>query len=226
MEENNEMLNIKNDLLNNKNFSINLLDEYLNELINSNDTSKQKKAKLLSYWLKDYTKYLSEEDIYKNKSKIPMSYQRGDILKVNLGFNIGSEQGGLHYCIVVEKHNSRNSNTVTVIPLTSKKINKTYNPLNVDLGTEIYDKLNQKLDYLVNLPITDTQGVSLYTVGKLCDELKNMKEGSIALINQITTISKQRIYDPKNNLDMLYHIKLSTENLDKIDNKIKELFLK
>ena len=29
-------------------------------------------------------------------------YSRGDIVKVNLGFNIGSEQGGLHYAIVVE----------------------------------------------------------------------------------------------------------------------------
>ena len=33
---------------------------------------------------------------------------------------------------------------------------------------------------------------------KIEKEIAQMKEGSIALINQITTVSKIRIYDPKN----------------------------
>lgn len=216
----------KDKILINKNNSVNILNNFLDELITSNNITKLKKANLLSYWLKDYTKYLSEEDIYKNPSKKMLSYKRGSIIKANLGFNIGSEQGGLHYCIVLDKYNSIKSNTVTVIPLSSKKPNKKQNPINVDIGTEIYDKLNDKLNYLTNLPITETQGVSLYTVKKLYDEISNMKDGSIALISQITTISKQRIYDPTNNFDVLYKITLSSENLEKIDKKISQLFLK
>ena len=52
-----------------------------------------------------------------------------------------------------------------------------------------------------------------------------MKKGSIALINQITTISKQRIYNSKKDMDILSGIKLSNEKMNLIDEKIKKLFL-
>ena len=53
-----------------------------------------------------------------------------------------------------------------------------------------------------------------------------MKKGSIALVHQITTISKQRIYNPKTSKDILSNVKVSDTTLDLIDSKIKELFLK
>jgi len=52
-----------------------------------------------------------------------------------------------------------------------------------------------------------------------------MKEGSIALISQITTISKMRIIKPQKNSDALSGICLSSESLDKIDEKILELYI-
>ena len=52
-----------------------------------------------------------------------------------------------------------------------------------------------------------------------------MKRGTIALINQITTISKQRIYNPKKDLDILSGIKISDEKMKLIDEKIKKLFI-
>ena len=45
-------------------------------------------------------------------------------------------------------------------------------------------------------------------------------KGSIALVNQITTISKMRIYDPKTDYDVLSNIKLSNEKLDLLDAEI------
>ena len=51
-----------------------------------------------------------------------------------------------------------------------------------------------------------------------------MKKGSIALIGQITTISKMRIHNPKNSNDVLSGIKLSNEKLDMIDNEIRKLY--
>ena len=44
---------------------------------------------------------------------------------------------------------------------------------------------------------------------KMRQEVFKMKRGSIALVNQITTISKIRIYDPKTDHDVLSGIKLS-----------------
>ena len=60
---------------------------------------------------------------------------------------------------------------------------------------------------------------------KIIDEIKMMKEGSIALISQITTISKMRIIKPQKNSDALSGICLSSESLDKIDEKILELYI-
>lgn len=52
-----------------------------------------------------------------------------------------------------------------------------------------------------------------------------MKEGSIALVNQITTISKMRIFDPRNIRGVLSGVSLSEENMEKINQKIKDLYI-
>lgn len=52
------------------------------------------------------------------------------------------------------------------------------------------------------------------------NEINKAKLGSIALVGQITTISKIRIYDPKTNFDILSNVKLSNEKLDRIDQEI------
>lgn len=49
----------------------------------------------------------------------------------------------------------------------------------------------------------------------------NMNKGTIVLLNQITTISKMRLYDPKNNNSVLKDIVLSSETMDKIDEQLK-----
>ena len=55
-------------------------------------------------------------------------------------------------------------------------------------------------------------------------EITKMKTGSIALVGQIRTISKIRIYDPKTNFDVLSNVKLSNEKLDLIDHEIIALY--
>ena len=55
-------------------------------------------------------------------------------------------------------------------------------------------------------------------------EVQNMRIGSIALVNQVTTISKIRIYDPKTDHDILSGIKLSNEKLDLIDGEVRQRF--
>ena len=53
-----------------------------------------------------------------------------------------------------------------------------------------------------------------------------MKKGSIAIVEQITTISKMRIFDPKTSQGVLSGIRLSDKGLNALDEKIKELFTK
>lgn len=50
-----------------------------------------KTANLLAYWINDFVRYhLQEKKFNYKKQKV---YKRGDIVKVNLGFNIGNELG-------------------------------------------------------------------------------------------------------------------------------------
>ena len=182
--------------------------------------------------------------------------KRGEIVKVHLGFNIGSEEGGLHYAVVIEKNNPKSSPVVTVVPLTSIKPSTNLERLhsgNVFLGNELFTSLNSKISssskhlqselVLLNELIATAKECSeteisqitkkieklnseLELLARMRSEIFKMKTGSIALVNQITTISKIRIYDPKTDHDILSGVKLSNEKLDAIDKKIISTYTK
>lgn len=135
------------DTVTHKQIALNQLDSLLTYHIENNNF---KKANLLSYWFEDFTKYNLAEKTF--NPKLLKKYKRGSIIKANLGFNVGNEEGGLHYCIVIDKSNALSSGTLTVIPLTSIKENKKYNSTTLNLGDEIYlnlkkicDNMSQKL---------------------------------------------------------------------------------
>lgn len=236
--------------------AISKLDNFLSCLISGGDPkiphndSTKKKADLLSYWINDYTKMLIQEFSF-NPSNTK-KYKRGEIIKAHFGFRIGSEEGGLHYAVVIEKDNPRSSDTVTVIPLTSVKNNTDVTKLRygqVYLGNELYSSLRLKvgtllkeakdqLDTLMKLNPTDQTTKEqidnetdvlekdIAFLVKASKELNRMKKGSIALTGQITTISKIRIYDPKSSKDVLAGVKLSAESMDKIDASILAKYTK
>ena len=217
-----------------KQLVLNQLDSLLTYHIENNNL---KKANLLSFWFEDFAKYnLAEENF---NPKLLKKYKRGSIIKANLGFNVGNEEGGLHYCIVLDKNNALSSGTLTIIPLTSIKENKKYNSSTLNLGDEIYlnlkqicDKMSQKLskkyENIWKLPAEKVEqfNTDFKYIKNVEKEILKMKKGSIALVSQITTISKQRIYDPKTSNDILANLRVSSNTLDLIDAKIKELFIK
>ena len=56
-------------------------------------------------------------------------------------------------------------------------------------------------------------------------EIASMKEGSIGLITQITSISKMRIIKPTRTTDALSGIRLSDDSLNRIDAQILKLYI-
>ncbi len=219
----------KNKAVVHKDNSLNRLDISFLKHIN---TQEYKTSHSLAYWINDYANYHDEEKNFDSQKLIV--FKRGNIIKANLGFNIGHELGGLHYCIVLDKYDNPKNGTLNIIPLTSKK-NKKYPKSSIDLGSEIYDTLNtvysEEINKLSNrysdiwsLP---SEQVKQFTadfeyVKKIKDELSKMKVGSVALLNQITTISKQRIFDDT----ILRKVKLSTKSLDLLDAGLIKLFTK
>lgn len=274
----------KEDVILNKKEAIKSLNKLLEGYINAPNGSRLKKANLISYWIKDYVRMINFEEQFEPTKNI--SYKRGNIVKVDFGFNIGAEYGGLHYGIVLDNNNAHNSPVVTVIPLTSIKSEKEIHPNSVELGNEIYRSLKIKYDtiskalkdeqeeiqnelalfqVLVDLATQTTDELKTGRLDsekfeqKLSDahkyldasqklqrmweekeqhnkeqqdyldkiglEISRMKEGSIALVNQITTISKIRIFDPRNLKGVLSGISLSEENMKKINEKMKYLYI-
>lgn len=274
----------KEDVILNKKESIKSLNKLLEGYINAPNDSRLKKANLISYWIKDYVRMINFEEQFDPTKNI--SYKRGNIVKVDFGFNIGAEYGGLHYGVVLDNDNAHNSPVVTVIPLTSVKSDKEPHFNSVELGNEIYRSLKIKYDTiskalreeqeeikneltlfqaLVDLATQTTEELktgkldSLKFEQKLADahkyldtsqklqkrweekekhnkeqqeylnkigfEITRMKEGSVALINQITTVSKIRIFDPRNLKGVLSGISLSEENMEKINKKMKKLYI-
>ena len=197
------------------------------------DLKEYKLCHLLAYWIYDFANYHDEERDFDTTKMI--TFKRGNIIKANLGFNVGHELGGLHYCIVLDKFDNPKDGTLNVIPLTSKKDNKKYPKSAIDLENEIFDilnelyskeikKLSDKYQDIWSLP---AEKVEQFTsdfeyVKKIKDEISKMKVGSIALINQITTISKQRIFDD----DILRKVRLSKDSLDLLDKNIIKYFTK
>ncbi len=249
----------KKKIIDNKNEAINKINDYLDNCI-IKDNTHAKKANLLSYWLKDYFRYIDQEETF--NSSYLKEYSRGDIVKINLGFNVGNEEGGLHYCVVLDKKNAKSYSTLTIVPLSSVKNTTKTNKTSVFLGEEIYNSLVDKCNDLIKKGQNEIQIIkqeiqelkvfpentdeekiikeyrinalneklisnqeNLELIFKINEELSQMKRGTIALVNQITTISKQRIYNPKTDLDILSGIKLSDEKMALIDNKIKKLYI-
>lgn len=231
MDENE--IKLKNNAISHKDNSLTRLDlSFLKHI----ELNEYKKSDLLAYWINDFAEYHDAEKTFDiAKSGI---YSRGDVIKVNLGFNIGNELGGLHYCIVLNKYDNTRNGALNVIPLTSRKDTKKYDSSSVNLGKELYNlfqrkiekekcKLQQILDELKkidNIPI-NTQNViekeQKYIV-KMEIEISKMKKDSIALINQITTISKQRIFKDT----VRKNVKISNASLDLIDKQIIKFFTK
>ena len=225
--------------------AIRAVNNYLSNLISAGEKGIEKADKIC-YWISDYVKYIKKEDSFMPQ-KLP-KYKRGSVIKAQLGFRVGSEFGGLHYCVVVDKTNSPRNPVITVVPLTSvKRDEQRDNPGqgNVYLGDDIYraveiktkEKTQDILDQLDRIEegVAEEEDLNcsrekfmkeLKELDGLKKEFERMKKGSIALVNQITTISKMRIYDPRCSMDPLYNIRLSNENLDRIDEEIRMDFTK
>ena len=226
-------IELKNNAIIHKDNSLTRLDlSFLKHI----ELNEYKKSDLLAYWIHDFAEYHDEERTF-NISKSGI-YSRGDVIKVNLGFNIGNELGGLHYCIVLNKYDNSRNGALNIIPLTSRKDNKKYDSSSVNLGKELYNifqkkiekekiKLQQILDELEkidDIPINIQNIIEKEQkyIGKMETEISKMKKDSIALINQITTISKQRIFKDT----VRRNVKISSESLNLIDKQIIKYFTK
>ena len=159
----------KDEVILNKKEAIKQLNRLLESYIAS--PTHQKKANLISYWLKSYCEYLRREETFDPKRMI--AYKRGDIIKADFGFNIGSEHGGLHYAVVLDVNNKHSSPVVTVLPLSSGTESSVYER-DVYLGNELYTKVSSKHKLLY-----ESAKQKLEQANKIIEALSQAKASSV-----------------------------------------------
>ncbi|HAV90657.1 MAG TPA: hypothetical protein DCW44_05240 [Eubacterium sp.] len=89
---------------------------------------------------------------------------------------------------------------------------------NIYLASPLFNNGSNNLKTLINK--IDKVEREIMLAENIKREIDKMKQGSIALVNQITTVSKIRIYNPKRNKDVLSDIRISNKKLDLIDKAI------
>ena len=93
---------------------------------------------------------------------------------------------------------------------------------NIDFASEQADMIRQEAKE--NAILLAELKEKLEYANKFILKTQNMNKDSIVLLNQVTTISKMRLRDPKNNNSILNGIVLSDDTMDKIDEALKNIF--
>ena len=107
----------KENIITHKKQAIRKLNNLLENYISTEEPKFLKKTNLISYWLENFVSYISSEDTF--DSTRLLRYRRGSVIRVNFGFNVGKELGGMHFAVVIDNDNKRNADVLTVIPLSS-----------------------------------------------------------------------------------------------------------
>ena len=88
------------------NNTIKQLRSFINHT-NRNNEKDCKRTKNYLEWLKLKTSIIESEDDFIISDEKNKLIQRGNVLWVNFGFNIGSEFGGQHPAVIIKKNGKR-----------------------------------------------------------------------------------------------------------------------
>lgn len=171
------------------------LDKALDDLKNVVNTKLDSKTqRLMTQWLKEWAGMIDREKSGFDPKKM-MTYKPGDIVSVNFGFNVGSEQGGRRPAVVIED-NARSDRNVMIVPLSTLKGSKS------DIK-----------DTMVYLGVIEDFNL-------MAGKAKGTQ--TVAMVNQMRTVSKIRITRPQTKNDGITRIDPS--DLKKVYEKITELY--
>ena len=241
------MINI--DKLNKNN---QLLDE-ANIIFKSEAASNYPKFKYLANWVNAESKYFRNERLKENK--LNKVYQRGTLVMIDFGVNIGNKLSGNHFGIVLNKKDSPKNGVLTVVPVSSKgnafsiKLDGLISKKSIEFINRYMAELDKKFSFwkslqcyantlsdaeynglqsrsyqYANLPNFTHNLISDFEeIKEIIKTYKRFNKVSFAKCLDIRTISKNRI-KILNKFDPCGKIKVSSETLNKIDQKMIENF--
>lgn len=207
------------------------LKTFLTHLIETKTDNDRysKRASLIGKWISKYVDYLQEDDTFSPGNLI--RYKRGSVILVDYGYRVGRELGGVHYAIVLDVRNSKNSPIITTIPLSSVKENgKEDSVFKLVLQKGIFELAFEKIEKKMLSETSDDGGNKSLEefekdeyINRYIEQIKKMKMGSEVLLSQIAAVSKQRIISPKSKNDLLFGIQIEQDDMRSLDEKLKQL---
>ena len=191
----------------------------LTEICNLSKDSQNKKYQYLPFWLEKESKLLLRE--LKNPRKFFNTYKRGTIVRVDFGVNIGCEFSQVHYAIVLNKKDNRLSETISVMPLTSKDKGS-----NLNIGNVIFDNAMKTINIQLE-KVEAEKEIQNNDVYKLFEVIKFYSLNpisSFACYRNIITISKSRIKQPLNEYDFINKAICDNAVMEKIDKEMVKYY--
>lgn len=212
-----------------------------------------KRSMLIAYWLKQYVRYLRKEDSFAPESvfklkrgaivRVEFGYRVGrelggrhyavvldcknriqgnTVTVVPLG-SIKEDTRENEYDIVLEGgiYTPVQKKLSALIDDAEKLLDEA-----MEMGQEIRDAENGEKAAVkaVQRQKVEMAKDAIERAKLWSNEIDHMKRGSVAKLSQITTISKMRISQPLKKTHPLYGVRLSSEDMDKIDAGLKRLY--
>ena len=191
----------KTNQQNKNNIKNSMLQQAFENNLKISNLNLPNKFKSFEYWERIKSKRLLYE-IELEKDKKYARYPRGSIIKVDFGVNVGGEFSEQHFAITLSKKDGIYSNSIIVLPLTSKNHKNT-----VNLGKLISESYIKSLENEIkklksNIKEFDIKNCEfnpnlvneIEKIEKILNYYKTIKDNfSYARIDQIRTISKLNI---------------------------------
>lgn len=233
---------------------INEAIEQLKSFLHSISENNKKKAMLIAYWIKTYVFFQKIEDDFNPKSLIrykkgnivlvDFGFRVGKELGgLHYAIVLDNENSYSSHVITVvpltSLKNTYKPNKYTVLlkdgiynPIFNKTKEITNQAKNIITESKrITEQLQNTKDpqerhELANKVHANSlaANILLSKAKKHVSFIESTKDGSIANLTQITTISKIRIKAPINNKHILYKLKISEQDMKDIDSGLKDLY--
>lgn len=135
--------------------------------------SGHKKFKYLPEWLRAKANYYNSD--IKHSQKNNKVFQRGALVMVDFGINVGNELSGNHFAVVLNKSDSPKNGVLTVVPVSSKA-----NKFAIEIDGLISEKSATFLDSLIT-----EEMISLHFLEKRIVKEHLTEEEKKEMVNEI-----------------------------------------
>lgn len=193
-----------------------LSNKIFKEVYHSGGT--QKPFKFIPNWLYNKSQYLKYK--LENPNHLNKTYPRRAMVYVDFGVNSGSELSGSHFAIVLTKKDNPKSNSLTVVPLSSKDHGKFSTKIEKSISDTSLDYFRSQMNQ--HIAILD----SYYVVIRMLMNKTLPRNSTIIFYPQKVVDQAQKNVDWYLNREMLDPVTMSlSEQLEYLKSQVQKLSL-